>query len=93
MDLDLDYGQFQEEPIQNLMEVSGKPLLEHAINRAKLISDHMIIVTNQDHYFLTKDLVESMNIDVSPIYILGLHWKKYCSCDKHRLDDCKRTIW
>ena len=38
------------------MEVAGKPLLAHALERAALISDEALIVTNQDHYFLTENL-------------------------------------
>ena len=52
------------------MEVSGKTLLEHTIDRAKLVSNNLVIVTNQDHYFLTKDLVDAMGIDMNITYIL-----------------------
>ena len=38
------------------MEVDGKPLLSHALNRAALIADEALIVTNQNHYFLTENL-------------------------------------
>ena len=38
------------------MEVAGKPLLAHALERAALISDEALIVTNQDHYFLSENL-------------------------------------
>ena len=40
------------------MEVSGKPLLAHALERAALISGEALIVTNQDHYFLTENLLK-----------------------------------
>jgi mannose-1-phosphate guanylyltransferase/mannose-6-phosphate isomerase len=40
------------------MEVAGKPLLAHALERAALISDKAVIVTNQDHYFLTEILLK-----------------------------------
>ena len=40
------------------MEVAGKPLLAHALERAALISDEALIVTNQDHYFLTENLLK-----------------------------------
>ncbi|MDB2668339.1 mannose-1-phosphate guanylyltransferase/mannose-6-phosphate isomerase [Alphaproteobacteria bacterium] len=40
------------------MEVAGKPLLAHALERAALISDEVLIVTNQDHYFLTENLLK-----------------------------------
>ena len=38
------------------MEVAGKPLLAHALARAALIADEAVIMTNQDHYFLTEKL-------------------------------------
>ena len=40
------------------MEVSGKPLLAHALERAALIADEALIVTNQDHYYLTENLIK-----------------------------------
>ena len=40
------------------MEVAGKPLLVHALERAELIADDALIVTNQDHYFLTENLLK-----------------------------------
>jgi len=40
------------------MEVAGKPLLAHALERAALIADDALIVTNQDHYFLTENLMK-----------------------------------
>ena len=41
------------------MEVAGKPLLAHALERAALIADEALIVTNQDHYFLTESLLKA----------------------------------
>ena len=41
------------------MEVAGKPLLAHALARAALIADEALIVTNQDHYFLTESLLKA----------------------------------
>ena len=38
------------------MEVAGKPLLAHALERAAFIADEALIVTNQDHYYLTENL-------------------------------------
>jgi mannose-1-phosphate guanylyltransferase / mannose-6-phosphate isomerase len=38
------------------MEVAGKPLLAHALTRAALVADEAVIVTNQDHHFLTEKL-------------------------------------
>lgn len=40
------------------MEVAGKPLLAHALIRAASIADEALIVTNQDHYFLTENLLK-----------------------------------
>ena len=40
------------------MEVAGKPLLAHALERAALIADEALIVTNQDHYHLTENLLK-----------------------------------
>ena len=40
------------------MEVAGKPLLAHALERAALISDEALVVTNQDHYYLTENLLK-----------------------------------
>ena len=40
------------------MEVAGKPLLAHALERAALIADEALIVTNQGHYFLTENLLK-----------------------------------
>ena len=40
------------------MEVAGKPLLAHALERAALIANEALIVTNQDHYFLTENLLK-----------------------------------
>ena len=40
------------------MEVAGKPLLVYALERAALISDEVLIVTNQDYYYLTESLLQ-----------------------------------
>ena len=40
------------------MEVAGKPLLAHALERAASIADEALIVTNQDHYYLTENLLK-----------------------------------
>jgi mannose-1-phosphate guanylyltransferase len=40
------------------MEVAGKPLLAHALERAAIIADEALIVTSQDHYFLTENLLK-----------------------------------
>ena len=40
------------------MEVAGKPLLAHALERAALVADEALIVTNQDHYYLTENLLK-----------------------------------
>ena len=41
------------------MKVAGKPLLAHALGRAALIADEALIVTNQNHYFLTESLLKA----------------------------------
>ncbi len=41
------------------MEVAGKPLLAHALERAALVAQEALIVTNQDLYFLTESLLEN----------------------------------
>jgi mannose-1-phosphate guanylyltransferase/mannose-6-phosphate isomerase len=41
------------------IEVAGKPLLAHALERAALVADEALIVTNQDHYFLTESLLKA----------------------------------
>jgi mannose-1-phosphate guanylyltransferase len=40
------------------MEVAGKPLLAHALERAALIADEALIVTNHDHYYLTENVLK-----------------------------------
>lgn len=40
------------------MEVADKPLLTHALERAALIANEALIVTNQDHYYLTENLLK-----------------------------------
>ena len=40
------------------MEVAGKPLLAHALERAALIADEALIMSSQDHYFLTENLLK-----------------------------------
>ena len=40
------------------MEVAGKPLLAHALEHAALIADEVLIVTNQDHYYPTENLIK-----------------------------------
>ena len=41
------------------MKVAGKPLLAHALERAALVSDEVLIMTNQEHYFLTENLLNA----------------------------------
>ncbi len=43
---------------KQFMAVAGKPLLAHALERAAQVSDKSVIVTNQDHYFLTEKLLK-----------------------------------
>ena len=52
------------------MEVAGKPLLVHALERAALIADESLIVTNQDHYFLTENLLKETEKAPKVSYLL-----------------------
>ena len=52
------------------MEVAGKPLLAHALERAALIADEALIVTNQDHYFLTENLLKETENAPEVSYLL-----------------------
>ena len=52
------------------MEVAGKPLLAHALERAALIADEALIVTNQDHYFLTESLLKKTEKAPKVSYLL-----------------------
>lgn len=49
------------------MEVAGKSLLSHALERASLVSSEAFIVTNQEHYYFTESLCKSTdeNLDIS----------------------------
>ena len=52
------------------MEVAGKPLLAHALERAALIGDEALIVTNQDHYYLTENLLRETSRVPQVSYLL-----------------------
>jgi mannose-1-phosphate guanylyltransferase len=52
------------------MEVAGKPLLAHALQRAALIADEALIVTNQDHYHLTGNLLKETEKAPKVSYLL-----------------------
>ena len=52
------------------MKVAGKPLLAHALARAALIADEALIVTNQDHYFLTENLLKETEKAPKVSYLL-----------------------
>lgn len=52
------------------MEVAGKPLLAHALGRAASIADEALIVTNQDHYFLTEKLLSETEKAPKVSYLL-----------------------
>ena len=52
------------------MEVAGKPLLAHALQRAASIADEVLIVTNQDHYFLTENLLKETEKAPKVSYLL-----------------------
>jgi mannose-1-phosphate guanylyltransferase/mannose-6-phosphate isomerase len=52
------------------MEVAGKPLLAHAAARAALVADEAVIVTNQDHYHLTENLLKETSKAPEVSYLL-----------------------
>ena len=52
------------------MEVAGKALLVHALERAALISDEALIVTNQELYFLTENLLKKTDMAPNVSYLL-----------------------
>ncbi len=52
------------------MEVAGKPLLSHALERAAFIADEALIVTNKDHYFLTENLLKETAQALKISYLL-----------------------
>ena len=52
------------------MEVAGKPLLAHALARATSIGDEALIVTNQDHYFLTENVLKDSEKAPKVSYLL-----------------------
>ena len=52
------------------MEVAGKPLLVHALERAALIAGEALIVTNQEHYFLTENLLKETEKAPKVSYLL-----------------------
>ena len=52
------------------MEVAGKPLLAHALERAALIADEALIVTSQDHYYLTENLLKETQKAPKVSYLL-----------------------
>lgn len=54
------------------MKVAGKPLLAHALERAALIADEALIVTNQDHFYLTVNLLKETPKAPKVSYLLEL---------------------
>ena len=52
------------------MELAGKPLIGHVLDRATLISDEALIITNQEHYFLTNHFINNNNYQTKLSYIL-----------------------
>ena len=52
------------------MEVASKPLMVHSLDRAALIADKAVIVTNQDHYFLTENLLKETPTSPKVSYLL-----------------------
>ena len=55
---------------KTFMEVAGKPLLAHALERAALISDEALIVTNQNDYQATETLLETIEKVLTVSYLL-----------------------
>ena len=52
------------------MEVAGQPLLAHALERAAFIAEEALIVTNQDYYFLTENLLKETEKAPKVSYLL-----------------------
>ena len=53
------------------MKLGGRTLLEQAISRGQACgTDHLIVVTNQDHLFLTQGLLAEMADPPAPHYLL-----------------------
>ena len=52
------------------MEIGGKPLLQHALERASLVSEDAVIVTNQDYHSLTEALVRQNSNALKVSYLL-----------------------
>ena len=52
------------------MNVAGKPLLAHALERAGSFADEVLIVTNQDHYFLTERILSETETALRVSYLL-----------------------
>lgn len=53
------------------MKLGGRTLLEQAISRGQACgTDHLIVVTNQDHLFLTQGLIAEMADPPVPHYLL-----------------------
>ena len=52
------------------IEVAGKPLLAHALDRAAFVADEALIVTNRDHYFLTENLLKETPTAPKVSYLL-----------------------
>ena len=53
------------------MQVAGKPLLAHAVERALVQgSDKLIVVTNQDHLHLTQNLMDEYASGIDVHYVL-----------------------
>jgi mannose-1-phosphate guanylyltransferase/mannose-6-phosphate isomerase len=52
------------------MEVAGRPLLQHALERAALIAQEAVIVTGTPHYHLTERLLTEMSNGLKVHYLL-----------------------
>ena len=52
------------------MELAGKPLIGHVLDRAALVSDEALIITNQEHYFLTSHFINNNDYQAKLSFIL-----------------------
>ena len=52
------------------MEISCKPLIQHTIERVSEISDEIIIITNEENYYLTERVINNASIKANIHYLL-----------------------
>ena len=65
-----DYGQYLIKIPKPFIEVSGKALIQHTIERVSEISDEIIIITNEANYYLTERTVNNASIKANIHYLL-----------------------